>query len=340
MYPYVLGGTQGRTSVLAGGSVDSAQQTSSESALSPVGLPARHDSVADRLGFEVEQLTAELSLRESELERLRARLEAVEYNETELRQQESQRLMELRRTQSQKLESLGVLAGGVAHEFNNLLMSILGHADLARSSLPPKGLATGSIEKISRAAHRAAELAHQMLAFSGKGSFLVGPSDLSSLVRGMVPSIEAMFSGQERLELQLADPLPKIEADVDQLRQAVSSLVINAVESLSKEKGSVTISTGALQSSRSALSPNYLAEGTAEGPYVFLDVVDSGCGMDSETAAKIFEPFFSTKFTGRGLGLAATWGIVRGHKGALRVETAPSRGTTVRLLFPVSRTAA
>lgn len=279
-------------------------------------VPKRPSGVAG-LRAELEQLRRALAVRESELKVLESRLDEVEL------------------LRSQKLESLGVLAGGVAHEFNNLLTSILGHVDLARSALPPINPAGGSIENIARAARRAADLARQMLAFSGRGLFVVSPLHLSHVVAAMRPQIEAVLPEATSLRLDLEADLPLVEADDVQLREAVMSLAINAAEALPGDSGSVVMATGRLACRRRGLSPAYLTDGAGDGPWVFLDVIDNGCGMDEATVTKIFEPFFSTKFTGRGLGLAATWGIVRGHRGAIRVDSALGEGTTVRLLLPV-----
>ncbi|MEM7349319.1 MAG: ATP-binding protein [Acidobacteriota bacterium] len=297
-----------------------------EPALHGVGLSLDQVSDLPRLRAELAELRQTLGTRDAEIRQLRSQADLAPSRRAEGRSQ-----------QAENQESLEVLAGGVAHEFNNLLMSILGYADLARSALPPLNPAGGAIENIARAARRAAKLSHQMLAFSGRGNFVVEPLDLSCVVAAMQRQIEAVLPEGAALSLDVAQDLPPIEADAEQLRQAVLSLVTNAGEALDGG-GSVAIAAGRLDCRRSDLASTYQAAEPGEGPYVYLDVVDDGCGMDEPTAAKIFEPFFSTKFTGRGLGLAATWGIVRGHAGAIRVESAVGLGTTVRLLFPAIRT--
>lgn len=248
-------------------------------------------------------------------------------------EEERQRLDE-KLCQTQKLESLGVLAGGVAHEFNNLLTGVLGHANLALLEVPARGPARDMLERIAQAGTRAAELCRQMLAYSGRGRFLLETIDLSALIRGMGPLLKAPLSKKATLLMQLADDLPPVEADAGQMHQVTINLVLNAGEALGDRPGVVTVRTGRQTCDRAALRQTYLDEDLPEGEYVFLEVADDGPGMDRATQARIFEPFFSTKFTGRGLGLAAVLGIVRGHRGAIAVESAPGRGAAFRVLLP------
>ena len=258
---------------------------------------------------------------------------ARDVTERKRAEQERQRL-EAQLLQAQKLESLGVLAGGIAHDFNNLLMGILGNASLALRDRPSASRTRESVEAIERAGKRAAELAAQMLAYSGKGHFVVEPTDVRDLVEGMSHLLESSVSKTATLRYDLASESPAIEADAAQIRQIVMNLVINASEALGDESGSITLSTGVMECDEDCLSGSYLVEEQSAGTYVYLEVADTGCGMDRETLNKIFDPFFSTKFTGRGLGLAAVLGIVRGHKGAIMVDSEPGQGTTFRVLFP------
>ena len=250
-------------------------------------------------------------------------------------ERERQRL-EAQMLQAQKLESLGVLAGGIAHDFNNLLMGVLGNADLAQMHLPPTGAATDKIERIRTSAQRAAELCRQMLAYSGKGRFVVGPVDLNEVVHEIGELLRASVAKHVTLVYSLAPSLSMVDADVAQLRQLLMNLVTNASEAIEGESGSVVVTTSESWCDRDCLQGMLLDESLPEGPYVSLEVADDGCGMDAETVERIFDPFFSTKFTGRGLGLAAVLGIVRGHRGAIRVDSEPGRGTTVTLRLPVS----
>jgi CheY-like chemotaxis protein len=238
---------------------------------------------------------------------------------------------------AQKLESLGVLAGGIAHDFNNLLMSVMGNADLALLELAPSSAARESVEEIKRTAARAADLCRQMLAYSGRGKTIVEAVDLSEVVEEMSHMLDVSISKRAVLNKNLARPLPAVCADVTQLRQVVMNLITNASEALGEADGAICVSTGASECARSQLADAYVADEFADGLHVFIEVTDTGCGMDGETQARIFDPFYTTKFTGRGLGLAAVLGIIRGHKGAIRVESTPGKGTSIRVLLPATR---
>ena len=238
--------------------------------------------------------------------------------------------------QTQKLESLGVLAGGLAHDFNNLLTGILGNADLASHDLPPMSSARQSIEEIENAARAAADMCRQMLAYSGRGRFLVERVDLSALARDMMQLLNITVSKKAVLRSFLADNLPPIEADATQLRQIVMNLVMNAAEAVGDANGVVTVTTAAVDCTKGYLLDTYLREDLPEGRYVYCEVSDTGVGMSAETRRRIFEPFFTTKTRGRGLGLAAVLGIVRSHHGAIRIYSEPGKGTTVKVLFPAA----
>ena len=250
--------------------------------------------------------------------------------------EEERRLLEAQIQHAQKLESLGLLAGGIAHDFNNLLTSILGYSDLALLALPADSLPRNFIEEVVKGARRAAELTQQMLAYSGKGRFVVQPLVLSTLVEDTSRLLEVSISKKCVLKYNFTPNLPTVEADASQLRQIVMNLVINASEAIGDRSGVVAITTGAMHCDRAYLTETYLDESLPEGLYVYLEVADTGCGMSEETRAKIFDPFFTTKFTGRGLGLAAVLGVVRGHRGALKVYSELGKGTTFKVLFPAS----
>ncbi len=250
------------------------------------------------------------------------------------RQELERRQLEAKVQQAQKLESLGVLAGGIAHDFNNLLMGILGHADLALLKLPPEAPARPHLKAIETASQRAAELTNQMLAYSGKGRFVVERIRLSRVVEEMAHLLETVVSKKARLRYHFAPDVPPIEADPSQLRQVVMNLITNASDALGDQDGVISVSTGTIRADRAYLAATYLEEDLPEGTYAYVEVSDTGCGMDRETLARLFDPFFTTKFAGRGLGLAAVLGIVRAHRGALRIESEPGRGTTFRVLFP------
>jgi signal transduction histidine kinase/CheY-like chemotaxis protein len=252
----------------------------------------------------------------------------------QVRAEEERRVLEAQLQHSQKLESLGVLAGGIAHDFNNLLTTILGYSELVLAELPPTSPSQAKLERIQRAARNAAGLTSQLLAYSGSTQLEVRPIDLSALVSDMADLLRVSISKKASLACELDQNLPAIEADAAQITQVVLNLITNASESLSDSNGSIFVRTGLRQVDTSDLSKNYLKEELSEGPYVFLEVRDTGVGMDEETRRRIFDPFFSTKFVGRGLGLATTLGIVRRHRGGLSVESEPGKGTVFRVLLP------
>jgi len=238
---------------------------------------------------------------------------------------------------AQKLESLGILAGGVAHDFNNMLSTILGHATLARRVLPPGSQALHHLEKIVHATTRAADLTRQMLAYSGRGRFHVRTSHLNGLVRECLHLFEAAIPKNARLTADLGEELPAVEAEIGQIQQLVMNLILNGAEALGDREGDVTVSTRAIDVGTETPSESADADAPmVPGRYVELTVSDTGCGMDPLTVARMFDPFFTTKPGGRGLGLAAVFGIGRGHGGRLRVASEPGRGTTFRVLLPAS----
>jgi two-component system cell cycle sensor histidine kinase/response regulator CckA len=242
--------------------------------------------------------------------------------------------LEVKLLRSQRLESLGILAGGIAHDFNNLLVGILGNLSLA---LEDPDLRPGTRERLEQAelaSGRAAELTKQMLAFSGKGRFVLESVDLSATVREVTALLDSARARKATLVYDLADDLPRIEADEAQLTQVLMNLLINAAEAIDNAEGTITVTTSVRDVPLEELAHYELSDPLAPGRYVSLDISDSGAGMDEDTLRHIFEPFFSTKFTGRGLGLAAVLGIVRGHHGAIRVTSEPGEGTTFHILFP------
>ena len=237
---------------------------------------------------------------------------------------------------AQKLESLGILAGGIAHDFNNLLTSILGQADLALLTLTSGSPARPSLEEIVKTTRRAAGLTNQLLAYSGKGQFVTRVVDLGETVKEMANLLQVSVSGKVTLKLDVSTGTPGIEADESQLRQVVMNLVMNASEALANGTGAVSVSVGVRQFDQAFLSGDVLDRNLSPGTYVYLEVKDTGCGMKPELIEKAFDPFFSTKFSGRGLGLATVLGIVKTHDGAIRVDSVLGKGTTFTILFPPS----
>ncbi len=253
--------------------------------------------------------------------------------------EQEKRRIEQQLQDTQKLESLGVLAGGIAHDFNNLLTGILGNANLARDILPPDAPVHEQLRQVERASMRAAELCQQMLAYAGKGRFLVGPINLSNLVKDTTQLLELSVSHRAVLELQLDPVIPPILGDATQIRQVVMNLVLNAAEAIAHPNGRITVRTSFEKIDAAFLSKARIAEAMVPGMAVTLEVSDNGTGMDEATMTRIFEPFFTTKFTGRGLGLAAVIGIVRSHHGALHVESTLGKGSRFYLAFSPTETA-
>jgi PAS domain S-box-containing protein len=236
---------------------------------------------------------------------------------------------------AQKLESLGVLAGGVAHDFNNLLMAMLGNMDLALGHLPAGSPAAACIDQAIVAGRRAAGLTNRMLAYSGRGAFVIEAVDLNAMIEENAAMLKAAIAKSATFHQHLQRDLPPLIADAAQVQQIVMNLITNASEALGDRAGSITLSTGVRACDASYLQASCLDEKPAPGTFIWLEVTDSGCGMSAATAQKLFDPFFTTKFTGRGLGMSAVLGIVRGHRGAILVDSTLDAGTTIRVLFPV-----
>ncbi len=248
---------------------------------------------------------------------------------------QERRQLEEQLWQTQKLESLGVLAGGVAHDFNNLLVGILGNASLAMDTLSTNNPARSILRDVIAASETAAHLTKQLLAYAGKGRFLVELVDLSEIVRQISTLIHASIPKNVQLRLELQSRLPCVEADLSQLQQLVMNLVINGAEAIPEGRsGAVVVVTGIQDVDENYIRTALMPYPVNPGKHVMLEVHDTGSGMTEDVLSRIFDPFFTTKFTGRGLGLAAALGIVRGHKGAIKVYSTPGQGTTFKVLFP------
>ncbi len=285
---------------------------------------ARDVTEHERMARQIRALNAEL---ESRVAARTADLTAAHRLAQELveKEQTARRAAEASEAQSrhvQKLESIGVLAGGIAHDFNNLLHVVLGNADIALGNLDSGSPARGPLEEVVRATLRAADLTRQLLAYSGKGAFVVRHLDLSTEVREMATLLKTSISKQATLAWELSPNLPAVSADPTQIRQIVMNLITNASDALGEAGGTITLCTGVtrledLENDRFGGRP--LGEEPLDqhqGPLVYLEISDNGAGMNPDTLSRIFDPFFSTKFTGRGLGLAAVMGIVRSHHGS------------------------
>ncbi|MBL0211353.1 MAG: PAS domain S-box protein [Holophagaceae bacterium] len=254
---------------------------------------------------------------------------------TDRKREERERMaLERQVLHAQKLESLGILAGGIAHDFNNLMTAMMGHLDLAALELPEGHKALGHIRIMEGILGRATDLTRQMLAYSGRGRFIVGPTDLSTVAREMATLLSASLSKKVGLELELPGDLPSLEGDAAQLQQVLLNLVTNASDAIGDQPGRIRIATGLARLDSEDAAGLRAELPPRPGDYVFLEVSDTGCGIAPEFQTRIFDPFFSTKDAGRGLGLSALLGILRAHQGALGMDSVPGEGTTFRLYFP------
>jgi PAS domain S-box-containing protein len=252
------------------------------------------------------------------------------------RAEADRREIEHRLMNARRLESLGVLAGGIAHDFNNLLTAILGNLDLALLDLTASSPIRAYIDNAIQASCRAAELSRQILAYTGKGFITLTSLDLNDLVREHDSSLRMSVGKTVTLNLELTSRISRILADPAQVREVVLNLITNAAEAIGEKPGVITLVTGERECDQAYLQQSRLQEIPPAGRYAYVEVTDSGCGMDLATQERLFEPFFTTKFLGRGLGMSAVLGIVRQHRGAILLESEVGLRTTIRVLFPVA----
>lgn len=249
--------------------------------------------------------------------------------------EEERRKLEQQFQQAQKLESLGVLAGGIAHDFNNILTIILGHCFMAMenvdSGLPHKA----HVLQIEGAANRAADLCRQMLAYAGKNPLVQTQVNLWLLLDEMVKMLTSAIKKNVTIELDLTRDVPKIAGDNSQIQQIVMNLIINAAEAIGDNNGTIRVALTKTTVDAGQANTDFLGNTILVGRYACLEVSDTGCGMDNETQKRIFEPFYTTKFTGRGLGMSAILGIIKAHNGALQLSSEPGVGTTFKVYFPL-----
>ncbi|MCC6332404.1 MAG: response regulator [Myxococcales bacterium] len=236
--------------------------------------------------------------------------------------------------QAQKLESLGVLASGIAHDFNNLLAVMASNVALLRRALPKEHEAAQYVSQVESAVFRAAELTRQMLAYGGKGAFVIEPVDLSRTVKEIADLLRVSIPRRVQLSGELAEALPGVRADRAQLQQVVMNLVTNAAEAIGGGQGTITLRTSQATLDGGAVARDFAGQELRPGAYVVLTVRDTGVGMSADVLGRIFDPFFTTKQQGRGLGLSALRGIVRSYKGGLKINSAPGAGTTFEVFFP------
>jgi PAS domain S-box-containing protein len=244
--------------------------------------------------------------------------------------------MEKRLLHAQKLESLGVLSGGIAHDFNNLLTVIIGNLQLAMCDCDRISPAGRSLTKALEAANRSASLACQMLAYSGKGAFDVKDVNLSAIVADNAQMLRSAIAKTVNMEIELDDNMADVRCDAGQMQQLIMNLIINASEALEGKSGTVKLCTGVRYCDEALLAQSLLIEKPVPQDMAYIRVTDDGCGMSAETINRIFDPFFTSKFTGRGLGMSVVHGIVKGHGGAITVQSKLGKGTTIAVYFPVS----
>src|SRR5260221_5095874 len=260
----------------------------------------------------------------------------VDITEQKRLQEEKERLQG-RLMAAQRLESLGRLAEGVGHEFNNLLTGIMGNAGMALDLLPEGDPLGGMLQDGMRASARAVAVSRRLLAFSVCARrFVVHPADLSELIEDLAGLAQASISKKVQVRMELGRGIPLVEADVTQIRQVVLNLIANGAEAIGDSSGVVRVSTGA-EDVDAGNAEDALGSGALKtGRYVHLEVSDDGCGMDEQTLSHIFDPFFTTKTAGRGFGVSAVLGIVRAHHGAIRARSVPGEGSTFRGLLPAA----
>lgn len=293
----------------------------------------RRERLLVRLNTELDTanqtLESSVEVRTAELGHAHTRL----LDEMASRQRLEEERWTARLRQTQKLESLGLLAGGIAHDFNNLLAGMVGNADLVLQRSTDDGVKRAA-ERILRAGTRASNLTRELLAYSGRGSFAIETLDLNAEIRDMAELLSASLSKRASLAWALSSGPLQVEADRAQLQQVVMNLLTNAADAIGEGDGTITLTSGVVDADGAYLAGSSVGSGLEPGRYAFLEVSDTGCGMDLATQDRMFDPFFTTKEVGRGLGLSAILGIVRGHHGALRVDSAPGQGTRIRLLLP------
>ena len=254
-----------------------------------------------------------------------------------VRLEESLRVLERKFHESQKMAGLGLLSSGIAHDFNNLMTVVLGNAELA--SMEEANVESGPLEEIKKTTLRAAELANQMLVYTGKTTLVVGSINLSSVVREMGALLDVSISKKVGIKYCLAENIPSIRGDVSQIRQVAMNLITNASEAIGDRQGVIAINIHEVYVRPGEVKNMYPPGSVVRGRHVLLEVSDTGVGMDEQTLSRIFDPQFTTKVTGRGLGLASLLNAVQRHNGAVEVESTVGEGTVFRVYFPAEEQA-
>lgn len=299
-----------------------------------VKLEVVADDEVSLLADSINQMSCQVKQKTSDLEAVNTRLESTLAEQ--IRAERERLELERQLLHSQKLESLGVLAGGIAHDFNNLLTAIVGNLDLALIRLDPSSPVIPGIERALKACQKASDLSRQMLAYSGKGVFQLTEVDLNRMVKENSELFRTTVPKTITLDIDLAADLPLVTGDPGQIQQVVMNLITNASEAIGDAPGTVRLLTGVQECDETMVKLNRLPVTPAPGLYAYIEVSDSGCGMDHEAQQRIFEPFYTTKFTGRGLGMSAVLGIIKAHNGAILLDTEKGKGSRFKVFFPVS----
>jgi len=254
---------------------------------------------------------------------------------TRQKQMENERLV--LESQIKKFEGLNLMAGSIAHNFNNLLMGVMGNLEMAAIALAPDTPVLRNIKAATQAAERASELSSMMLTYAGRGQIAAQTINLAKLVEGIIGLLEISITDKADIVFVRSEEPVFIKGDIAQLNQAIVNVVSNAAESFGENPGRITLSIGTTYCGRDTFQPPFHDDNLPEGDYAYLDITDTGCGMTLNTHTRAFDPFFTTKFMGRGLGLSAVLGIVRAHQGAISIQSREGSGTSVKMLFPALR---
>jgi len=252
------------------------------------------------------------------------------------RLEEEQKRLENRMHHFQRLESLGVLAGGIAHDFNNILTVIRGNAEICEMNMPAESSNTAFVREIVKATARAAELTRQMLAYAGKGFFELKTMDIAAEIRELLPLLRSSVPSTIDLETELEQTEFMGRCDSGQLHQVLMNAVINASEAIAEKYGKIKVKTCKV-TFNSASAPFILEPDNIFSEHLCVEISDNGCGMGNDVISRIFDPFFSTKFTGRGLGMASIMGIMKRHLGGISLESTPGHGSVFRYYFPLAQ---
>ena len=236
---------------------------------------------------------------------------------------------------ARRLESLGVMAGGIAHHYNNLMTAVMGNLDLALSDLPANSAAYASIKQAAKASQALIALTRQVMAYSGNAHIAPRSTNINDLINQNIELLKSPLNETTTLELHLDSSIPDILIDPSQVIQVILNLIENATDAIGENLGTITLRSGLEAYSSERLNESRLPDKPAAGQFAYLEVSDTGCGMNAETQHRLFDPFFTTKAVGHGLGMSMVSGIVQTHKGAIFLNSEIGKGTTVRLLFPL-----